>query len=96
MQTEKTNILTIKTPEGITFSLHLAGTISRFIAWAIDVMTISVVMSILQVLLAVFGLVSVDLAYAIAILLYFVVSIGYNIFLNGTGRARRSEKKCCG
>jgi uncharacterized RDD family membrane protein YckC len=54
MQTEKTNILTIKTPEGITFSLNLAGPVSRFIAWAIDVMTISVVMSILQILLALF------------------------------------------
>jgi uncharacterized RDD family membrane protein YckC len=93
MQTEKTNILTIKTPEGITFSLLHAGPISRFIAWAIDVMTISVVMSILQVLLAVFGLVSVDLAYAIAILLYFVVSIGYNIFFEWYWQGQTIGKK---
>ena len=93
MQNEKTNILTVKTPEGITFSLQLAGPISRFIAWAIDVMTISVVMSILQVLLAVFGLVSVDLAYAIAILLYFVVSIGYNIFFEWYWQGQTIGKK---
>jgi len=93
MQTEKTNILTIKTPEGITFSLHLAGPVSRFIAWAIDVMTISVVMSILQILLALFGLISVDLAYAIAILLYFTVRIGYGIFFEWYWQGQTLGKK---
>jgi uncharacterized RDD family membrane protein YckC len=93
MQAEKTNILTIKTPEGITFSLHLAGPITRFIAWAIDVMTISVVMSVLQILLAILGLVSSNLAYAIAILLYFIVSIGYGIFFEWYWQGQTLGKK---
>ncbi len=80
MQTDKTNILTIKTPEGITFSLQLAGPISRFLALSIDVVTVSVVMSFLQIGLTFLGLLSFDLAYAIAMLLYFGVSIGYAIF----------------
>jgi uncharacterized RDD family membrane protein YckC len=93
MQTEKTNILTIKTPEGITFSLQLSGPVSRFLAWSIDVVTISVVMSILQILLAFFGLISVDLAYAIAILSYFVVSIGYSIFFEWYWQGQTLGKK---
>ena len=80
MQTEKTHILSIKTPEGITFSLQLASPVSRFLALSIDVITVSVVMSLLQIVLTFFGFISLDLAYAIAILLYFLVNIGYAIF----------------
>jgi len=36
MSSGRTNTLIIKTPEGIEFSLHLAGPITRFLAWAID------------------------------------------------------------
>jgi uncharacterized RDD family membrane protein YckC len=93
VQTAKTNILTIKTPEGITFSLQLAGPVSRFLALSIDVVTVSVVMFFLQILLAFFGLISLDLAYAIAILLYFVVSIGYAIFFEWYWQGQTLGKK---
>ena len=93
MQTDKTNILTIKTPEGITFSLQLAGPISRFLALSIDVVTVSVVMSFLQIGLTFLGLISFDLAYALAMLLYFGVSIGYAIFFEWYWQGQTLGKK---
>jgi uncharacterized RDD family membrane protein YckC len=79
MNTGKTNILTIKTPEGIVFSLRLSGPITRFLAWTIDLATIAVMASIIKSLLGILGIFSQDLASAVSILAYFVVSIGYGI-----------------
>jgi uncharacterized RDD family membrane protein YckC len=93
VRTEKTNTLTIKTPEGISFSLHLAGPITRFLAWLIDVFTISVVLSILQTVLAFIGFFSFDLAYAIIILSFFVVRFGYSIFFEWYWQGQTLGKK---
>jgi uncharacterized RDD family membrane protein YckC len=93
MRTQKTNILTIKTPEGIAFSLQLAGPLTRFLALSIDVMAISVAASILQTFLALLGFISLDLAYAIMILVYFVISIGYGIFFEWYWQGQTLGKK---
>ena len=77
----KTNTLTIRTPEGIEFSFLLAGPITRFLAWSVDLMAILAVNKLLTVLLGVLGILSRDLATAASILGYFVVSIGYGIAL---------------
>lgn len=79
MLSSKTNTLIIKTPEGIEFSLPLAGPITRFLAWAIDLGTIIAIISILNVVLGVLGIISRDLAVAANIIGFFVVSIGYGI-----------------
>lgn len=79
MITSKTNTLIIKTPEGIEFSLPLAGPITRFLAWAIDLGTIIAIISILNVVLGILGVISRDLAVAANIIGFFVVSIGYGI-----------------
>jgi len=78
---DKTNTLTIRTPEGIEFSFLLAGPIIRFLAWSVDLMAILAVSKLLTVLLGVLGILSRDLASAATILGYFVVSIGYGIAL---------------
>ncbi len=77
----KTNTLTIRTPEGIEFSFLLAGPITRFLAWSVDLMVILAVGKLLSVLAGIVGIVSRDLAVAASILGYFVVSIGYGIAL---------------
>jgi uncharacterized RDD family membrane protein YckC len=79
MNTTKTNTLRIQTPEGILFSLQLAGPIPRFMGWTIDAASISVIASVINVLLGVLGIISRDLAAAAAVLAYFLVSIGYGI-----------------
>jgi uncharacterized RDD family membrane protein YckC len=79
MLSSRTNTLIIKTPEGIAFSLLLAGPITRFLAWAIDMATIMVIISILNVVFGILGIISRDLAMAANIIGFFIVSIGYGI-----------------
>jgi len=77
----KTNTLTIRTPEGISFSLLLAGPVTRFLAWSVDFLAILAITKLLNVVLGLVGIISRDLAMAASILGYFSVSIGYGIFL---------------
>jgi len=48
MRNGKTNTLLIRTPEGIIFSLLLAGPVTRFLAWAIDMAAISATCSVME------------------------------------------------
>jgi uncharacterized RDD family membrane protein YckC len=77
----KTKALTVKTPEGIVFSLLLSGPVTRFLAWAIDMVCIFVVASGVRMVLGVLGVISRDLAFGASILAYFLISIGYGIGL---------------
>jgi uncharacterized RDD family membrane protein YckC len=76
---QRTNTLHIKTPEGITFALLLAGPVARFLAWIIDFACIFVLMMIINIGIRFVGIVSTDFAQAAAIISYFLVSIGYGI-----------------
>ena len=77
----KINTLTIKTPEGIEFSLLLAGPITRLLAWSVDLLAILAISKLLNIALGLVGILSRDLAMAANILGYFIVSIGYGIVL---------------
>jgi uncharacterized RDD family membrane protein YckC len=79
MLSSRTNTLIIKTPEGIAFSLRLAGPITRFLAWAIDMATIMAIITILNVVFGLLGILSRDLAMAANIIGFFIVAIGYGI-----------------
>jgi hypothetical protein len=70
MLPSRTNTLIIKTPEGIEFSLPLAGPITRFLAWAIDLGTIIATISILNVVFGILGIISRDLAILSVFLLF--------------------------
>lgn len=73
--------LRIRTPEGITFAMTLAGPAVRCLAWIIDFMCIAIVASIAGQLLKILGAIHADVARAAAILAYFLVSIGYGMLL---------------
>jgi uncharacterized RDD family membrane protein YckC len=73
------NTLHIKTPEGITFALLLAGPVARFQAWVIDLACVFVIMMAIGMGIQFTGIISPDFAQAAAIISYFVVSIGYGI-----------------
>lgn len=79
MNVGKLNALTLKTPEGIEFSLKLAGPVTRCLAWSVDLLAILAINKLINVLLGLLGILSRDLAGAANILSYFVVSIGYGI-----------------
>jgi uncharacterized RDD family membrane protein YckC len=90
---EKTNTLLIRTPEGISFSMLLAGPVTRSIAWAVDLACITAVMSIVGSVVGVFGIISGDLAGALSMVLYFLVSIGYGILAEWFWRGQTIGKR---
>jgi uncharacterized RDD family membrane protein YckC len=92
----KTSALVIKTPEGIVFSQSLAGPVTRFLAWFIDLMTIGVLVSALGTLLGLLRIVSFDIAGAALTLGYFIISIGYGIFLEWSWRGQTIGKRLLG
>jgi uncharacterized RDD family membrane protein YckC len=77
---QRTNTLHIKTPEGITFALPLAGPVARFLAWVVDFACIFAIMTAVNMGIQFTQIVSLDFARAAGIISYFVVSIGYGIF----------------
>lgn len=87
------NNLIIRTPEGVAFSLQLAGPISRFLAWSVDMATIFAVMSLVNSIFGVLGILSRDLAGALNVLAYFVVSIGYGILTEWRWRGQTLGKR---
>jgi len=93
MTLHRTNHLEIRTPEGITFSLLLAGPVTRFLAYAVDLACVSVIMMVLGTVIGLLGLLSPDLAFAIIGLMYFVVGIGYSIALEWFWRGQTLGKR---
>src|SRR5436309_3134558 len=93
MRQGKTHTLLIKTPEGIEFSLLLAGPVTRFLAWAVDMACIAAMSSVAGWLLGLLGLVSVDFARALVVLAYFVIQIGYGIVMEWFWRGQTIGKR---
>lgn len=93
MNNSKTSTLQITTPEGITFSLNLAGPIIRFLAWAVDLACISVAAMTTNILISIFGIISSDLAFAIMFLAYFSIQIGYGIVFEWFWRGQTIGKR---
>lgn len=75
----KTNTLLIRTPEGIVFALPLAGPVTRFFAWLVDIACLGVISQLLRAAIQMLGWISEDFATALGILLFFVAQIGYGI-----------------
>jgi len=90
---DKINTLTIRTPEGIEFSLLLAGPISRFLAWSADLLAVLALNKLLNIIFAAAGVISQDAANAASILGYFAVSIGYGIALEWFWRGQTLGKR---
>lgn len=75
------HLLTIRTPEGVFFSLPLAGPIVRCMAWLLDAVCLLAAAKIIQMGAALLGVFSQDLSRAFSILFYFICYIGYGIVL---------------
>ncbi|HPN30108.1 MAG TPA: RDD family protein [bacterium] len=74
------NSIVIVTREGVEFSIPLAGTIIRFLAWLIDFFVILTSYFFLNKIISFISFINADLAQAIMIISYFIISIGYSIF----------------
>lgn len=89
----RTGTVVVRTPEGIVFSLRLAGPITRFLAWAIDAACIAAAGAAAGALGMFAGVVSRDAAFAAVILTSFAVSTGYGIVLEWYWRGQTLGKK---
>ena len=90
---EKTNTLILRTPEGVVFSMLLAGPVTRSLAWAIDLACITAVISIIGSFISALGIVSMDFAGALSMVLYFMISIGYSITTEWLWRGQTVGKR---
>lgn len=93
MLQDRVSTLTIKTPEGIEFTMLLAGPVSRFLAWLIDLVCISAVSSLIAIPLQIFAIISFDLSQALLIIAYFVLTTGYAIALEWFWRGQTVGKR---
>ena len=85
--------LPIRTPEGIEFSLPLAGPVSRLMAVTVDVIVVSAAGLAIDKIMAPFGVISQDAAGAFQILLYFAVSMLYGILCEWLLRGQTLGKR---
>jgi uncharacterized RDD family membrane protein YckC len=92
-QSTKTNVLVIRTPEGIAFPLLLAGPITRFLAWFLDMSCIAAATFSVGIILNLIGMITGDIADAFRIIVYFVLSIGYPIFAEWRWRGQTIGKR---
>jgi len=86
-------ILRIRTPEGVVFSQVLASPVIRFVAWFVDVMIVSALMSMAGFAVSLLGFLNVDLAMAFYVVIYFVISIGYGFACEWLWRGQTVGKK---
>src|SRR5437867_1858142 len=93
MRKGSANTLLISTPEGIAFSLLLAGPVTRFLAWAVDMACIAAMCLFGGMALGFLGLISIDFARAVLVLALFVIQIGYGIVCEWFWRGQTVGKR---
>jgi len=94
MTGSKTGTLALRTPEGIVFSLPLAGPASRFMAVSIDMLCIFGASAVIDRL---FGALSfLGAVQALLVIVYFVLSVGYGIVTEWFWRGQTIGKRLLG
>jgi uncharacterized RDD family membrane protein YckC len=86
-------VLRIRTPEGVVFSQTLAGPVVRFVAWFVDLMIISAITSMVGFVITLLALFSFDVAIALQVLSFFIISIGYGLICEWFWRGQTVGKK---
>ncbi len=93
MSNKLNNTFIIQSPEGVRFSYQLAGPVSRFMAWWIDLLIILTLSVFVQQILLLLAVISSDLYSGVILLAYFIISIGYGIIMEWTRRGQTVGKK---
>lgn len=86
-------VMTVRTPEGISFTLPLAGPIHRAFALLLDLFCILVASSTIASIGRPLGLISHDAAFSLYILANFVLGIGYFIVMEWRFRGQTIGKR---
>ncbi|HTB14202.1 MAG TPA: RDD family protein [Bryobacteraceae bacterium] len=85
--------LKIRTPEGIEFSLPLAGPISRMLAFTMDMLVVLTIFTVARQVLAPLGYFGKDFSDAIRIVAYFVISLVYMMLAEWLWRGQTVGKR---
>jgi uncharacterized RDD family membrane protein YckC len=85
--------ISIQTPEGVSFSLYLAGPYTRFLAWLIDVLIIGAVSSAAMTAANYFGSLVGNVAVAAAVVFLFAFGFGYRIVMEWYFRGQTIGKR---
>ena len=93
MASAAARLLPVRTPEGVTFSLTLAGLTSRFLALLVDTACVAAAGEGVQRFTAATGLLSLDFADALRIVLFFAISIAYGIVCEWRWRGQTVGKR---
>ncbi len=89
----RSHVLSLRTPEGITFSLPLASPVSRFLAWLIDCACILAASAVFSKVFSVVGVADRGLAEASMVIGYFAISVGYGIACEWRWRGQTVGKR---
>lgn len=90
IQTMRSNVMRIQTPEGITFPLVLASPVVRCFAMLFDQVCVTIAITILVLTL---GFLGPDLHTAMITIAYFALSIGYPILAEWLWRGQTLGKR---
>lgn len=93
MPIARANTLDIRLPEGVVFSLPLAGPATRFLAWLVDLVGTFAILTLLSIVMSVLGIVSPDAAGGVFVVLAFAVPILYGVLFEGFWRGQTPGKK---
>ena len=93
MDTSLNAILGIRTPEGVIFSLTLAGPVTRFLALGTDAAVILALNVLISTALSPFSSALPGVGGALNLVIYFALSIGYAITLEWYWRGQTLGKR---
>jgi uncharacterized RDD family membrane protein YckC len=96
MKSARPSRLSIETPEGVVFSFELATPVTRALAWTVDSIAIALGGIIVGQIGKLLGKVNPDLAGAVSVVSYFVISIVYAIVLEWRWRGQTIGKRLFG
>lgn len=85
--------ITIKTPEGVSFSLYLAGPYTRFLAWLLDVLIVGAVYVMVGTIANKFTVLLGNMAFAFAVVFLFAFGFGYRIGMEWYFRGQTVGKR---
>lgn len=92
MNRPKTDHIPVRTPEGVEFSLPLAGPIPRFLALSVDMACIQLAAGLIAYLLQAFKIISMDLFGSAMILGSFIITFGYGMVMEWFWRGQTIGK----
>lgn len=96
MTSTRSSRLTIETPEGVVFSFELATPVTRALAWSVDLAAIILGNILVGQIAKLVAKMNADMANAVSVAGFFVISIVYAILLEWRWRGQTIGKRLFG